>query len=97
MGDQDKDKNVEKPDVVQKAMSDPYGSDYDLLSQDKYTVCLSQGMSRKELRIVLVKPRSHEGSGSERLCNVWLDDARDELVIVYETIKKLCIRSHVSK
>ena len=28
-------------------MSDPYGSDYDLLSQDKYTVCLSQGMSRK--------------------------------------------------
>ncbi|CAN7105399.1 unnamed protein product, partial [Brassica rapa subsp. narinosa] len=42
-------------------------------------------------------PRSWEGSVSERLCNVWLDDARDELVIVYETIKKLCIGSHVSK
>ncbi|KAF3559205.1 hypothetical protein F2Q69_00012936 [Brassica cretica] len=168
MGDQDKDKNVEKPDVVQKvcdelwlhqtertvhviaprlcsvvmvgskvqvprlwpiitkliiiwarvikshelpkvvsyqgvqvtkrqAMSDSYGSDYDLLSQDKYMVCLSQGMSRKEPRIVLVKPRSREGSVSERLCNVRLYDARDELVIVYETIKKLCIRSHVSK
>ena len=33
--------------------------------------------------MVLVKPRSREGSVSERLCNVWLDDARDELVIVY--------------
>ncbi|CAG7876162.1 unnamed protein product, partial [Brassica rapa] len=42
--------------------------------------------------MVLVKPRSREGSVSERLCNVWLDDARDEL-----TIKKLCIESHVSK
>ncbi|KAG5392904.1 hypothetical protein IGI04_022867 [Brassica rapa subsp. trilocularis] len=50
-----------------------------------------------ELRMVLVKPRSREGSVSERLCNVWVDDARDELVIVYETVKKLCIRSHVSK
>ncbi|WZZ15293.1 hypothetical protein YC2023_108382 [Brassica napus] len=51
----------------------------------------------QELRMVLVKPRSREGSVSERLCNVWLDDARDELVIVYETVKKLCIESHVSK
>ena len=50
-----------------------------------------------ELRIVLVEPRSREGSVSERLCSVWLDDARDELVIVYETVKKLCIGSHVSK
>ncbi|KAF3543983.1 hypothetical protein DY000_02004595 [Brassica cretica] len=49
-----------------------------------------------ELRMVLVKPRSREGSISERLCNVWLDDTRDELVIVYETVKKLCIGSHVS-
>ena len=47
--------------------------------------------------MVLVKPRSREGSVSERLCNVWLDDARDELVIVYEMIKKLCIGSNVSK
>ena len=45
----------------------------------------------QELRMVLVKPRSREGSVSERLCNVWLDEARDELVNVYETIKKLCI------
>ncbi|WZY93730.1 hypothetical protein YC2023_066059 [Brassica napus] len=52
---------------------------------------------QKELRMVLVKPRSREGSVSERLCNVWLDDAREELVIVYETVKKLCIGSHVSK
>ena len=51
----------------------------------------------QELRMVLVKPRSREGSVSERLCNVWLDDTRDELVIVYETVKKLCIESHVSK
>ncbi|CAG7876410.1 unnamed protein product [Brassica rapa] len=50
-----------------------------------------------ELRMVLVKPRSREGSVSESLCNVWVDDARDELVIVYETVKKLCIGSHVSK
>ncbi|CAG7863509.1 unnamed protein product, partial [Brassica rapa] len=53
--------------------------------------------TRYELRMVLVKPRSREGSVSERLCNVWLDDARDALVIVYETVKKLCIESHVSK
>uniref|UniRef100_A0A0D3BVF1 Uncharacterized protein n=1 Tax=Brassica oleracea var. oleracea TaxID=109376 RepID=A0A0D3BVF1_BRAOL len=71
----------------QEVVSDPYGSVYDLLSQDRFT----------ELRMVLVKPRSREGSISERLCNVWLDDARDELVIVYETVKKLCIGSHVSK
>ena len=51
----------------------------------------------QELRMVLVKPRSREGSVSERLCNVWLDDTRDELVIVYEIVKKLCIESHVSK
>ncbi|KAG5393670.1 hypothetical protein IGI04_023633 [Brassica rapa subsp. trilocularis] len=51
----------------------------------------------EELRMVMVKPRSREGSVSERLCNVWLDDARDELVIVYETVNKLCIGSHVSK
>uniref|UniRef100_A0A0D3D241 Uncharacterized protein n=1 Tax=Brassica oleracea var. oleracea TaxID=109376 RepID=A0A0D3D241_BRAOL len=51
----------------------------------------------QELRMVLVKPRSREGSVSERLCNVWLDDARDELVIVYETVKKLCIGSQYSK
>ncbi|WZY93649.1 hypothetical protein YC2023_065978 [Brassica napus] len=50
-----------------------------------------------ELRMVLVKPRSREGSVSERLCNVWVDDARDKLVIIYETVKKLCIGSHVSK
>ncbi|KAL0704704.1 hypothetical protein Bca4012_071129 [Brassica carinata] len=114
-------------------VSDPYGSVYDLLSQDRFTVCLSQGprtdqvrksvgpLSRTsirpvkprfypvrriglrsdpelfELRMVMVKPRSREGSISERLCNVWLDDARDELVIVYEIVKKLCIGSHVSK
>ncbi|KAF3496122.1 hypothetical protein DY000_02053535 [Brassica cretica] len=45
----------------------------------------------EELRMVLVKPRSREGSVSERLCSVWLDDAREELVIVYETFNKLCI------
>ncbi|KAG5388340.1 hypothetical protein IGI04_029881 [Brassica rapa subsp. trilocularis] len=54
-------------------------------------------MLTEELRMVLVKPRSREGSVSERLCNVWLDDARDELVIVYETVKKLCIESHAGK
>ena len=43
--------------------------------------------------MVLVKPRRREGSVSERLCNVWLDVARDELVIFYETVKKLCIGS----
>ncbi|CAG7863511.1 unnamed protein product [Brassica rapa] len=31
------------------------------------------GFGRQELRMVLVKPRSREGSVSERLCNVWLD------------------------
>ena len=41
--------------------------------------------------------KDREGSVSERLCNVWLDDAGDELVIVYETVKKLGIGSHVSK
>ncbi|KAG5392711.1 hypothetical protein IGI04_022674, partial [Brassica rapa subsp. trilocularis] len=43
------------------------------------------GYSRQELRMVLVKPRSREGS---------VNDARDEVVIVYETIKKLCAGSH---
>ncbi|KAF2588533.1 hypothetical protein F2Q70_00039158 [Brassica cretica] len=112
MGDQDKEKNMENPDVVHKVLSDPYGLVYDMLSQDKYTVYLSQGprpdqgmggwlidlgYGRQELRMVLVKPRSREGSVSERLCSVWLDDAREELVIVYETVKKLYIGSHVSK
>ncbi|KAF2539257.1 hypothetical protein F2Q68_00020631 [Brassica cretica] len=54
------------------------------------------GYGRQELRMVLVKPMGREGSVSERLCNVWLDDAGDELVIVYETVKMLCIGSHVS-
>ena len=47
--------------------------------------------------MIRVKPRRREGSVSERLCSVWLDHAREELVIVYETVKKLCIGSHVSK
>ncbi|WZZ26239.1 hypothetical protein YC2023_009641 [Brassica napus] len=150
MGDQDKEKNVEDPEVVQKSkghvprtwpfitkplaltrvgyadgsnrtmdwavgingwtcpkrhelpkvVSDPYGPVYDLLSQDMVHGLpkpRKSRMVRSELRMVLVKPRSREGSVSERLCNVWLDDARDELVIVYETVKKLCIGSHVSK
>ncbi|KAL0683430.1 hypothetical protein Bca4012_050278 [Brassica carinata] len=76
-----------------------FGDDPDLFVCSAYLfwivyLILSQGV---ELRMVLVKPRSGEGSVSERLCNVWLDDARDELVIVYETVKKLCIGSHVSK
>ncbi|KAL0825804.1 hypothetical protein Bca101_049481 [Brassica carinata] len=141
MGDQDKEKNVENPEVVQKPtglglrLTRPFGSrpkagsckevcwaiepdfmdrshlnyirlnglvfgdDPDLFVCSAYLfwivyLILSQGV---ELRMVLVKPRSGEGSVSERLCNVWLDDARDELVIVYETVKKLCIGSHVSK
>ncbi|KAG5374265.1 hypothetical protein IGI04_042416 [Brassica rapa subsp. trilocularis] len=64
-----------------------FGDDPDLFVCSVYLfwtiyLILSQ---RVELRMVLVKPRSREGSVSERLCNVWLDDARDELVIVYET------------
>ncbi|KAG2312239.1 hypothetical protein Bca52824_023796 [Brassica carinata] len=51
----------------------------------------------QELRMVVVKPRSREDSISERLCSVWLDNIREELVIVYETVNKLCIGSHVSK
>nr|VDD54429.1 unnamed protein product [Brassica oleracea] len=86
------------PKRHEQVVSDPYGSVYDLLSQDKFTVCLSQGpRPDQELRMVLVKPRRREGSVSERLCNVWLDDARDELVIVYETVKKLCIGSHAGE
>ncbi|KAG5383910.1 hypothetical protein IGI04_035380 [Brassica rapa subsp. trilocularis] len=76
-----------------------FGDDPDLFVCSVYLfwtiyLILSQGV---ELRMVLVKPRSREGSVSERLCNGWLDDTRDELVIVYETVKKLCIESHVSK
>ncbi|KAL0729789.1 hypothetical protein Bca4012_025882 [Brassica carinata] len=51
----------------------------------------------QELRMVVVKPRSREDSVSDRLCSVWLDNIREELVIVYETVNKLCIGSHVSK
>ena len=47
--------------------------------------------------VVVSGTKDGSGQASERLCNVWLDDARDELVIVYETVKKLCIESHVSK
>lgn len=46
------------------------------------------------MRLVVVKPRNREGSISEKLCRVWVNEAREELVIVYETIKKLCIGSH---
>ncbi|KAF2605238.1 hypothetical protein F2Q70_00026086 [Brassica cretica] len=123
--------------LLRQVVSDPYGSVYDLLSQDRpkagsgKEVCWAiepDFMDRshldsiwnqakhcrtdqfysllrlmliwlrfQELRMVLVKPRSREVSVSENLCNVWLDDATDELVIVYETVKKLCIGSHVSK
>ncbi|KAF2612322.1 hypothetical protein F2Q70_00011419 [Brassica cretica] len=55
------------------------------------------GYVRQELRMILVKPRRREGSVSERLCSVWLDHAREKLVIVYETVKKLCIGSHAGK
>ncbi|CAG7870245.1 unnamed protein product [Brassica rapa] len=88
MGDREQEKNMENPDTVQK----PTGLGLGL------TRPLDRGpRPDQELRMVLVKPRSREGSVSERPCNVWLDDARDELVIVYETIKKLCVGSHVSK
>ncbi|KAL0886325.1 hypothetical protein Bca101_010308 [Brassica carinata] len=51
----------------------------------------------QELRLVVVKARSREDSVSETLCSVWLDNVREELVIVYETVNKLFIGSHVSK
>ncbi|KAF2601546.1 hypothetical protein F2Q70_00027874 [Brassica cretica] len=113
--------------LLRQVVSDPYGSVYDLLSQDRPKA----GSGKKvrwaiepdfvdrshldsirirlmgsylfiiilpeELRMVLVQPRSREGSVSERLCNVWLDVARDELVIFYETVKKLCIGSQAGK
>ncbi|WZY99632.1 hypothetical protein YC2023_071961 [Brassica napus] len=93
MGDQDKEKSMENPDVVHKV------SAIGLTGLGvRLTRPLDPGLRPdQELRMVLVKLRSREGSVSERLCNVWLDDARDELVIVYETVKKLCIGSHVSK
>ncbi|WZZ15150.1 hypothetical protein YC2023_108239 [Brassica napus] len=91
MGDQDKEKSMENPDVVHKVCDGPW------LHQTERTVHATAPRLCSELRMVLVKPRSREGSVSERLCNVWLDDTRDELVIVYETVKKLCIESHVSK
>ncbi|WZY99876.1 hypothetical protein YC2023_072205 [Brassica napus] len=88
MGDREQEKSMENPDTVQKVCG----------LGVRLTRPLDPGpRPDQELRTVLVKPRSREGSVSERLCNVWLDDARDELVIVYETIKKLCIGSHVSK
>ncbi|KAG2315981.1 hypothetical protein Bca52824_019103 [Brassica carinata] len=55
------------------------------------------GIETKELRMVVVKPRSREDSVSERLASVWLDNIREGLVIVYETVNKLCIGSHGSK
>ncbi|KAF8087920.1 LOW QUALITY PROTEIN: hypothetical protein N665_0561s0003 [Sinapis alba] len=45
-----------------------------------------------ELRLIVVKPRSHEDSVTERLCGVWLDDVRDESLIVYETLTELKLR-----
>ncbi|KAG2298940.1 hypothetical protein Bca52824_035412 [Brassica carinata] len=45
--------------------------------------------ANQELRMVVVKPRSREDSFSERLASVWLDNIREELVIVYETVNKL--------
>ncbi|WZZ67487.1 hypothetical protein YC2023_078857 [Brassica napus] len=93
MRDQDKEKNVENTEVVQKVCDGP-PTGLGL----RLTRPLDPGpRPDQELRTVLVKPRSCEGSVSERLGNVWLDDARDELVIVYETVNKLCIGSHVSK
>ncbi|KAG2330065.1 hypothetical protein Bca4012_020380 [Brassica carinata] len=60
-------------------------------------LCVSRPGTDQELRMVVVKPRSRKDSVSERLCSVWLDNIREELVIVYETVNKLCIGSHVSK
>ncbi|WZZ15632.1 hypothetical protein YC2023_108721 [Brassica napus] len=93
MGDREQEKNMENHETVQKVRA------FGLTGLGvRLTRPLDPGpRPDQELRMVLVKPRSREGSVSERLCNVWLDDTRDELVIVYETIKKLCIGSHVSK
>ncbi|CAG7863131.1 unnamed protein product [Brassica rapa] len=120
MGDQDKEKSMENPDVVLKVsgLHWPVAPRFYPVrriglwgrSRSVRVFCLSildylsdsrsRGGWLNDLgygRMVLVKQRSREGSVTERLCNVWLDDARDELVIVYETVKKLCIESHVSK
>ncbi|KAF8074359.1 hypothetical protein N665_1108s0001 [Sinapis alba] len=40
-------------------------------------------------RLIVVKPRSHEDSVSEMLCGVRLDDVRNELLIVYETVRRI--------
>ncbi|KAG2324222.1 hypothetical protein Bca52824_006950 [Brassica carinata] len=50
---------------------------------------VKQGRANQELRMVVVKPRSREDSVSERLASVWLDNIREELVIVYETVNKI--------
>lgn len=42
----------------------------------------------------MVKPRSREDSISERLCGVWVDRVRNELIIAYSTNCKFCIGSH---
>ncbi|KAF2582426.1 hypothetical protein F2Q68_00004542 [Brassica cretica] len=43
--------------LLMQVLSDPYGSVYDLLSQDKYTVCLGQGLRPDQVRIS-VRPSS---------------------------------------
>ncbi|WZY99790.1 hypothetical protein YC2023_072119 [Brassica napus] len=88
MGDREQAKNMENPDTVQKP---------NRIGREVTRPLDPAPRPDQELRMVLVKPRSREGSVSERLCNVSLNDARNELVIVNETIKKLCIVSHVSK
>ena len=75
-GTKDRRGECSKRCLLRQVVSDPYGSVYDLLSQYKYTICLSQGKSRKVwsvakptgLGLRLTRPfesRRKAGSGKE--------------------------------
>ncbi|KAG2318483.1 hypothetical protein Bca52824_011696 [Brassica carinata] len=66
------------PDQVRKFYW-AYGRDFKC-GQSNLDLVWMDGLvsGETELRLIAVKPRSHEDSVSERLCGVWLDDVWDE-------------------
>ncbi|KAG2266439.1 hypothetical protein Bca52824_073518 [Brassica carinata] len=58
--------------------------------------CMDPGLGPdQELRLIVVKPKSHEDSISEGQCGKWVDCVRNELIIAYRTHCNLCIESHL--
>ncbi|KAG2315982.1 hypothetical protein Bca52824_019104 [Brassica carinata] len=90
MGDHDKGKRVEEPGIETKnramvgwiecgsaqGAQDAKGHVLPRVMRVQRVPVAEELLDPKELRMVVVKPRSREDSVSERLASVWLDNIR---------------------